>query len=471
MNQNLTRRPKNTSTPSKCGIHTHIINEEGKENKHNASLNKHGTIGQDHDTSSTRCSIPRKIPPTRTDTNDSNRSHQKVPRTPSKSFAKKKLAEFLSPNLSEVRHSSNLLLLSALPEANIICDYKGPELHAKFREASTWDEIFTIFDNAKHDELNIIDDDGRNPLHMLGHNTHLPESFSDRAIYTDIAKLVERMNKGNCVKWLTLKDNDGNIPFQKEVKEWIKQVGIKPKVKKKSSSKEHQDDQEDIESAPMTTPDSQDSLLQNEMPTQVVYVLHLASQILDILTRASPENIVAENEDMGDVPHDFFKGKLLKESSCTTLLLSYEDISKDFVEQFAKMEHVIMTFLFLSDDHRRIAFKCSLVKRIMIRKESTDAWLVKMFQDANKNVSARAMEYITLLSDLVTKNPELKPEEEQIVEKFENLEGLMQSMLMLDKKMTEDVASTPIVTKGKNSEFLNLFENTIHCFTHSLTYF
>jgi hypothetical protein len=86
----------------------------------------------------------------------------------------------------------------------------------------------------------------------------------------------------------------------------------------------------------------------------------------------------------------------------------------------------------------------------MIRKESIDAWLVNMFQDANKNVSARAMEYITLLSDL-TKDLD-DPVAKEIVQQFENLEGLMQSMLMLDKKMTEDIASTPIVTKGEKTE-------------------
>ena len=444
MARRQTRRHPNTPPPKR--IHP-PINDEHKENMHDASLIRDGRLEEDHDYVNTRSliSVARKIPATAT--NDSNKSHS---RTPTQSFAKKTIAGFLSPKLSEVRHSSSALLISALPEENENCDYKGPGLHKTFREASTWDEIFIMFDNAKHDELNKMDDDGKNPLHMLGHNVHLHKSFSDQSIHKNIVKLVERMNKGNCVKWLTLKDNDGNIPFQIEVKEWIKHLDIKPEEKNIERSKEPQDDEDDIESVPMRTSVSQDSLLQNEMPTQVVYVLHLASNILNSLSCTIPEDIDADNEDSDDVPHDFFKGKLIKESSDSTLLLSYEDISKDFVEQFAKIEDVIMTLLFLTDDHRRIAFKCSLVKRIMIRKESIDVWLVNMFQDANKNVSARAMEYITLLSDL-TKDLD-DPVAKEIVQQFENLEGLMQSMLMLDKKMTEDIASTPIVTKGEKTE-------------------
>ena len=424
-----------------------------KENQTETSLNK--DKGPKHPSKSMVLSGRKGCP---TDANDS--SHVKEPKTPStpvkNSFLKnstKKIKNFafLSPT-PEISHRSNPKPRDS--EANEICDYKGPELHKTFKEAPTWDEIFRAIQNSKHADFSKHDDEGRNPLHLLGLNSNLPETFGDRSIYDNIGKLVEKIRRKNCVKWLTSQDNAGCIPFEYEVKAWIEDLDIKPQEENKSS-KEIENEQEDIEaSAGKETHESQDSLLQIEMPTQVIYVLHLASQILDALSSDSSEDIVDEEDDVGDVPHDFFIRKLSRYSSDSTLLSNWKDTTRDFVGKFAKMDNLIKTLLFLNDEHRRCAFKCSLVRRIMTRKESIDKkWLLHMFQDADNNVSARATEYITLLSELVVGDGAMNLDEKEIVQKLEGMRGLMQSMLMLDKKMIEEVSSTPIITKGKNWNF------------------
>lgn len=443
--QHLTRR----HTPSK-----HIDNSTNadKENQTETSLNKDG--GLKHPSKSLVITAQKGYPTT--DANDS--SYVKEPKTPStpvkKSFLKnstKKLMNlaFLSPT-PETSHRSNPKPRD--PEANEICEYKGPELHKTFKEASTWDEIFRAIQNSKHADLSKTDGEGRNPLHLLGLNTHLPETFGDRSIYGHIGKLVEKIRRKNCVKWLTSQDNAGCIPFEYEVKAWIEDLDIKPQEENKAHSIEIENKQEDIEaSAGMETHESQNSLLQIEMPTQVIYAIHLASQILDALSSENSEDVVDLEDDVGDVPHIFFKGKLSRYPSDSTLLSNWKDTTRDFVGKFAKMDNLIKTLLFLNDEHRKCAFKCSLVRRIMTRKESIDKmWLLHMFQDADNNVSARATEYITLLSELVVGDGEMTPDGKEIVQKLEGMRGLMQSMLMLDKKMIEEVSSTPIVTKGKN---------------------
>lgn len=378
--------------------------------------------------------------------------------------------EFMSPaqNTGTPRHiTSRLQLESSVVKEPFNSKYKGPtDLHTQSYRCKRWEDLvpFLQEDGSNRQKL-LADKDGRNPLHLLGLNESLPSSPMENA-GADIATFLL---KQNAVSKLIAEDNNGHFPFQDIVQNWtISEV----EVNEEDSGDTDADPNasvDDIEFGnrkqisttkfvALKTETEKDMNILVQLPNQVAYALYMSSAILDRLEEDTASEEEREYgafvEDSKSSMQSNYQRRISRQTSSNTLYSNVHDVIQEYVDQFAKIEDIMVNFLYLDDEDRRFVFNCSIVRRAMLKPESLGPWLIQLFNDG-KHSKERASEYVCLLSDTVVSNNEMAAKtskcntaEEDIYKKFESLDKLMPSMLMLDKGRIEDLASLPLISKG-----------------------
>lgn len=208
---------------------------------------------------------------------------------------------------------------------------------------------------------------------------------------------------------------------------------------------------------------------------QLKYVLYLLSAIVDYLGK---EEIVVEN---GKVEHTRSRRSLLtgsrasSERSIDGSCFSHEtqtpvetsrhsceedmdrseslcDTRSNLLSKFASTSDIIKSLLLISDiSEKDIIFQYSVVRGIMLQKESIGKWLTSMLQ--SREAANHAIEYLQLLSDVIKEetqsSQQIKETDKKANELYDELcclHDLIPSMIALDDKIIEKVAVTPVIS-------------------------
>ena len=372
----------------------------------------------------------------------------------------------ISPRKRIMYRSDGPRLESSIDKEPYNAKYKGPTvMHTKSYRCKSWEDVeLLLMDDERMPESLRSDIDGRNPFHLLGINNAL-QSAQIGSTIDSIANYLLKYDNGSM---LISKDNNGNFPFQDIVKSWtIKEV--ETKGDRDSGDNGSTSSEEDIESSIRPNLSSrlhntnrrEGDYLVAELPNEVAYAMYISSAIIDKIEENS-RNREEERE-----PQYEYQRRLSREQSSSTLHSDTDDLIEKYISEFSAIKDVMKNILYLNEDDRRFVFSFSITKRIMLRSESLGPWLIKLFNDG-KCSQERAAEYVCLLSDTLASNDEITSREknnsaEGIYKKFETLDQLMPSILMLDEGKIEDVASLPLISKGK----CNVIYNDIACSYHT----
>ena len=389
---------------------------------------------------------------------------------------------FLTPKLAkESARNSKEPSSAHKVEPPLDSQYIGPtDLHNACYTASSWEDVRYLFSNASAEsDLRKADENGRNPLHLLGMNGSLASSLGNNSSNMDefVSILVPNM------KSLLSQDKNGHVPFEEVIVKWINEVRHVqlPKMsrlnalqnlrklsvhgKQQSTAGAGAGAGADLEEE-QQLPEEEEDVLLVELPLDVACILHLASDMLDGL-----QNFVARDglrmSTMSPISSKRWarfqkKSGLKRQRSFDTAATDEQHILTTIDEyevKFASIKNSFKTFLLIDDaEDRRVVFNYSIIKRVMLRKESLGKWLSDMFQDSRKDVGKRAIDYLVLLSDVLENEGEMEcvhtdktAKDSRLNELYDTLaelDGLIPSMLALDKDTIEDAATTPLMTKG-----------------------
>jgi len=136
---------------------------------------------------------------------------------------------------------------------------------------------------------------------------------------------------------------------------------------------------------------------------------------------------------------------------------SLYDIRSNLLSKFASISEIIKTLLLISDmSEKDIIFQYSAVRGIMLQRESVGDWLPSMLQSPRRKVANQAVEYLQLLSDVLKEetqtsehvhSKETDKKVKELYDELRYLDDLIPSMLALDQKMLEKVATTPVISR------------------------
>lgn len=379
--------------------------------------------------------------------------------------ASESVKEFMSPINPGITYdnSSQLQIESSVTKEPYNPRYQGPsDLHNCCYNCEQWEDIVTLMqeDTYNHDRL-LSDKDGRNFLHILGSNESLHKANLD-----DVAdEIVTFLLRQDATLKLVMEDNNGNFPFQEIFANWtVKEsdpddeascdsagVGdIESGTNNKSSNKERK-------YAPL-----KERYWHAELPTEIAYALYLSSAIIDKLEKeASSQEERNSGTPLSTSVENFktssrlsYERRISRQNSSNSMTSCVQEIIEEYIEQFASIEDIMKNFLYLHEEDRRFVFNFSIVRKAMMDPASLGPWLIDLFNDG-KPSQERASEYISLLSETVTSYKETAFDkgkhlstEKKIYKKFESLDKLMPSMLMLDLEKIEDLSSLPLISKG-----------------------
>lgn len=149
----------------------------------------------------------------------------------------------------------------------------------------------------------------------------------------------------------------------------------------------------------------------------------------------------------------------------------HEYISK-LVKSFASTPNLMKTFLLIDDAGvRKKLFEIDVVRRAMLSNESVKgSWLSEMLQHYHRK---RATEYLMHLSQLSTEearkaeqtsDEEMKLKLKELCQAIGDLEGFLPSMLAIDNRDIEDLATTPMIIKVLDEMITMPFANTLFFF-------
>ena len=136
-----------------------------------------------------------------------------------------------------------------------------------------------------------------------------------------------------------------------------------------------------------------------------------------------------------------------------------EMINASIVRTIASIPHLMKTLLLLKKEEKDRIFKYSVVQKAMMHKDSIGVWLTIMLQHQRRDITSHALSYLNMLSDVaetergredVVKSRQTMSyytTQKDIIEAVSSLDGLIPSMLTLNEKVVEDVATTRIISR------------------------
>jgi hypothetical protein len=132
------------------------------------------------------------------------------------------------------------------------------------------------------------------------------------------------------------------------------------------------------------------------------------------------------------------------------------DLSSRVVEHVSCIPNLLETIFHINDDvDMDFALSTSIIKRVMVNKHSVGPWLTSMFQNPQKKVSRRAIDYLQMVSKMCSKenkngfrgdDPDA-PSCEDVVERISRLRDFIPSLLSLGESGIEEVSTTLVVNK------------------------
>lgn len=166
------------------------------------------------------------------------------------------------------------------------------------------------------------------------------------------------------------------------------------------------------------------------------------------------------------------------ESEARAICERYEAIEnrQDFidilVDSFASTKHLMKSFIMIDDENEcKKIFEEDIVRRAMLKSQSIEGtWLSDMLQHDHRK---RATAYLLLLSELSSNearhadkesNGKRKQQLNDLLTRIGQLEGLIPSMLAVEERDIEDLATTPMITKVLDEMITSPFACTVFFF-------
>jgi len=136
---------------------------------------------------------------------------------------------------------------------------------------------------------------------------------------------------------------------------------------------------------------------------------------------------------------------------------SFFHIRSSFLTKFASTPEIIKTLLLISDvGEKDIIFQYSVVRNIILSKESIGKWITSMLQSPQRKVAYHAVEYFQMMSDVLKERTKIwqhvdsegiDKRTKELYDELRYLDDLIPSMLGLDEKMVEKAATTPVISR------------------------
>lgn len=432
-----------------------------------------------------------KIKRTEITKSSSSSSISLVPKTKHALKVKRALKTFLTPVKKDANQNKRVSQKRRnLATAKKAIEYEGPSsLHTICYTASSLSLIMDAF--YEHNSNPSIywekDQKGRNCFHLLGLNTALMPSITTQTMKKK-SKVLEETEVHDFVDFLSdillpdhaniflSEDNDGRYPFEEPIRNWINSmstshgkrviVSLKNTVKMITgilhTSHNHEIRKADSsdtdptlnkcpsehteEKIPNTSnPDNEPVIL----PLHIQFIIHITSGLID-----SIRNMARSRSSIGIANYNsssIMRPRRLRVDLVRDLLF----VQEQFEERIASIHNFIFVLLSIEDEVVRTGiFDSSIVKRVMIRKESLGNWLSIMLQDER---SGRAIDYLSRVSDVVAQETKyaitskdqkrLEHRTNELCDAFGELESVFPSMLALPRSAIEEVSTLPFMVK------------------------
>lgn len=188
---------------------------------------------------------------------------------------------------------------------------------------------------------------------------------------------------------------------------------------------------------------------------QARFALIMLSAALDQLERYLSPELLRRNKARPDATGESFV-KAHDDIKNFQKQFGSVNIVASVVETFASVPDLMNTILLVDDDSdREFALSTSVVRRIMLSKNSVGPWLTKILQCRDRRLAQRAVDYLKIVSDEIakqkadgpksSKHDEYSKREEYLVDEFSRLQDFVPSLLALNERGIEDASTTSIV--------------------------
>jgi hypothetical protein len=415
-----------------------------------------------------------------------------VPKTKHALKVKRAIKTFLTPNKKDYLHqnkkrSSKPKDIAATQKA---MDYEGPSsLHTICYTASSLNLIMEAFydRNTNPSIYWERDANGRNCLHLLGLNTSFMTSIAVQTMkkkskVLDESKVQEFMDflseilLPDHVNIFLEEDDNGHFPFEEPLRKWIDSVStlqgkgvtvsLKNTVKMITgilhTSQNHDICKMDSSDTDLTlnvspSEHKEDMMLHTSnsdndsviLPLHIQFIMTIISGLMDC-TRS-----MARHRSRFVIANDNSSSILRPRKLRVDLVRDLHFAQERLEERIASIHHFIFTLLSIEDEMvRDRIFESSIVKRVMVRKQSLGNWLSIMLQDER---SGRAIDYLSRVSDvlaqetkyvLTTKDKKrLDQRTNELCDAFGELESVFPSMLALPPSAMEEISTLPFMAK------------------------
>lgn len=211
------------------------------------------------------------------------------------------------------------------------------------------------------------------------------------------------------------------------------------------------------------------------------FCLEMLSQVVDELEMFSSAASSSHFRHFDDHDDDEYNSKKDKYNRAVRGIQQFRDkwgpdidLCAAVVETIASIPNLLRTILSIHDEaDMEFAMSTSIIRRVMVKKQSIGKWLTSMLQSPHKEVSHRATDYIQAVSKLCTSggSPNDKKAQGQadveapccreLVDEVSRLQDFIPSLLALGDKGIEEVSTTLVVRKVLNRMIARPFAATV----------
>jgi hypothetical protein len=408
-----------------------------------------------------------------------------VPKTKHALKVKKAIKTFLTPNKKDVQHQKKKGSKKSRDMAvtqKAILEYKGPSL---LHPSVYWEKDYK----------------GRNCFHLLGINTSLISSITvptmkkkikvlEETKVHDFMDFLSEILLPDHVNILIEEDGNGQYPFEEPIRKWIHSVStlqgkrsttrttavsLKNTVKIITgilyTSHNHdirQDIHQDIRQVDSSDTDPTINISSSDekgdkmmntsnpdnepviLPLHIQFIMQILSGLIDSIRNMAKRrsSIGVTNDNSG---RSILRPRRLRVDLVRDLLFVQEQLE----ERFASVPNFMFMLLSIEDEMvRDRIFESSIVKRVMVRKESLGNWLSVMLQDER---SRRAIDYLSRVSDVLAQETKysitakdqkrIDHRTNELCDAFGELESVFPSMLALPRSAMEEISTLPFMAK------------------------
>ena len=364
--------------------------------------------------------------------------------------------------------------------------------HIACQKANSLEELQSKFNAAALKETQAST--GKNCLHFLALNDNLILSINKgndlnrQSIDLDKAsRMVDFIVDKICLvkedkRCLLLEDDcEGRIPFQEVMENWI--ISVENNTGRQSNimdlstiSPFHSSESASYDLHGSNRSPSQLQLLSSQETQHALFSLYLLSEMMQRLKAKVKQGELPfiewrnNSTRMAKSPPPssrrlFSSSKPPSTSGVFSILSNGDSLSIATVfEKVSKIDNFIKTLLtvVIGREEREAIFSLSLIRNVMIQQNNVGPWIIDMLDSPSDHTRTNIIDYFKRLSTLTEKkridsDDSQLNELDDLADKLGRLHGLIPSMMVLSTRMTEEVATIPLITRALDKKMLSPF--------------